>query len=70
MTNKKCPKCNGRNFQIADCCTVEYLYEVVDGKVIADGADDCFQKRIKTTCTCRDCGHSWHPKKLSYEIDE
>lgn len=40
MTDKKCPKCGSRNFQISDYYAVAYLYEVEDGVVIADGMDD------------------------------
>lgn len=69
MTDKKCPRCGSRYFQIADCCTTEYLYEVENGKVIADGEDNDFQKRIKVTCYCRSCNHVWHPRNFTYEID-
>lgn len=69
MTNKVCPKCKSNNFTF----TVEgrgYLcYIVEEGRVIANGGEgvdtsDC------TTCTCDECGHSWHPRKFTYEIDE
>lgn len=54
MTDKRCPKCGSRNFQIADEYTTAYLYEVTDGVVEADGMDNDFGRRVKTTCTCRD----------------
>jgi Zn finger protein HypA/HybF involved in hydrogenase expression len=69
MTNKRCPKCGGRNFQICDYYAVAYLYEVTNGFVEADGMDDEFPEKIRTVCVCRDCGHQWNPKKLEYEID-
>ena len=37
MTDKKCPKCGSRNFQIVDYYTRPYIYEVEDGKVMLDG---------------------------------
>lgn len=32
--------------------------------------DNDFGRRIKTVCTCYDCDHQWHPKKIEYEIDK
>lgn len=69
MTDKKCPKCGSRNFQIADYYTRPYIYEVEDGKVIGDGMGE-ESDHVKTTCVCRECGHEWHPKKFEYIIDE
>lgn len=61
QTNKRCPKCGSRNFQIADTCAVDYLYECRDGIITANGqGDGCDQ--IKRTCFCLECEHSWHPK--------
>ena len=68
MTNKKCPRCGSKNFQIVDYYVQGFIYEVVDGVVTADGADDGGQ-HVRTTCFCRDCGHLWHPRKFDYEID-
>lgn len=68
MTDKKCPKCGSRNFQIVDHYDTGYIYEVEDGVVLADGADDG-GRRLRTICTCRKCNHTWHPKKLEYTID-
>ena len=70
MIDKKCPRCGGQNFQIADYYPVAYLYNVKDGIVEADGMDNDFGRRIKTVCTCYDCNHQWHPKKIEYEIDK
>ena len=70
MTDKRCPKCGSRNFQIADEYTTAYLYEVTDGVVEADGMDNDFGRRVKTTCTCRDCDHQWHPRNFNYTIDK
>lgn len=70
MTDKKCPKCGSCNYQIADEYTTTYLYEVIDGIVVADGEDNDFGKRVRTTCTCYKCGHHWHPRRFRYVIDE
>ena len=69
MTDKKCPKCGSRNFQIVDYYVVGYIYEVEDGKVIAEGQDDG-NEHVRTSCVCRECGHEWHPRNFNYEIDE
>lgn len=69
MTDKKCPKCGSKYFQINDFYVVSYIYEVEDGIVIADGQDEGGEQ-VKTTCVCRDCGHLWHPRKMNYEVDE
>ena len=70
MTNSRCPKCGGRNFQIADEYTTAYLYEVIDGVVEADGEDKDCGNHVRTTCTCRDCDHIWHPRRFTYSIDK
>lgn len=70
MTDKKCPKCGSRNFQIADEYTTAYLYEVCNGVVEADGEDNDFGRHIRTTCTCRECDYQWHPRGFHYTIDE
>ena len=70
MTDKKCPKCGSRNFQIADEYTTAYLYEVTDGVVEADGEDNDFGRHVRTTCTCRNCDYQWHPKNFEYSIDK
>lgn len=69
MIDKKCPQCGSRYFQIVDYYAVGYIYEVEDGRVIAEGQDDGGE-HVRTTCVCRDCGRQWHPKKMNYEIDE
>ena len=69
MTDKKCPKCGSRNFQIVDYYVVGYIYEVEDGNVIAEGQDDGGE-HIRTSCVCRECRHEWHPRNFNYEIDE
>lgn len=69
MTDKKCPKCGSRNFQIVDYDVVGYIFEVEDGRVIADGQDDGGE-HVRTICLCRECGHEWHPRKFYFEIDE
>ena len=51
MTDKKCPKCGSRNFQIVDYYTRPYIYEVEDGKVMADGIGE-ESDHVKTTCVC------------------
>lgn len=69
MIDKKCPKCGSRNFQLIDYYVVGYIYEVEDGRVIAEGQDDDVD-HVRTTCVCRECGHQWHPKNVNFEIDE
>lgn len=70
-TSKRCPKCGSRSFQVVDHYITGYIYEVVDGHVIGDGADDG-GAHIKTDCYCRQCGHRWHPRNLDedFRIDE
>lgn len=68
MTNKKCPKCGSRTFQIADYCVVVYAYEVTDGFVESEGMGDSCDP-VKTICVCRKCKHEWHPRKMSFTID-
>ena len=71
MTNKKCPKCKSRNFQVVDYYVTGYIYEVENGKVYAEGTDDGGDHK-KTDCICRKCGHRWHPRNLGLDfiIDE
>lgn len=69
MTSKQCPKCRSRNFQIYDEWVQGLLYEVTDGFVEANGAGDGGE-HIRTSCTCRECGYHWHPRKLEYTIDK
>ena len=40
MTDKKCPKCGSNNFQIVDYFVTGYIYEVENGVVNGNGADD------------------------------
>lgn len=70
MTTKKCPRCGYKNFQIADEYTVKYLYEVHDGVVEADGMENDAVEHVRTTCTCRNCEHIWHPRNFDYTIDK
>lgn len=69
MTDKKCPQCGSRYFQIVDYYVVGYIYEVEDGRVNAD-EQDSGGEHVRTTCLCRDCGHQWHPRNFNYTIDE
>lgn len=69
MTNKKCPNCGSMTFQIVDYYITGYIYEVENGVVTAEGADDGGEHK-KTTCVCRECGHLWHPRKFEYTIDK
>lgn len=68
MTDKKCPKCGKQHFQLVDEYVQELIYEVEDGIVTPDGSGDGGE-HIRTTCHCRECGHSWHPRNLDYTID-
>ena len=68
MISKRCPVCGSRDFQIADYFVVGYIYEVEDGYVTAEGADDG-GRNVKSVCFCRKCGHSWHPRNLEFVID-
>lgn len=72
MTTKKCPKCGSNNFQISDYYAIAYLYEVINGVVVADGMEDTcgLNDHIRTICVCRECGHQWNPRKLEYTIDK
>ena len=69
MTNKKCPKCGSRSFQICDEWVNDLIYEVTEGVVVAEGAGSGGE-HIRTTCYCRKCGHIWHPRNFHYTIDE
>ena len=57
MTNKKCPKCGCRSFQIDDVYSTNYIYQVRDGVVMTNGEDNDFGRHLSTTCTCEKCGH-------------
>lgn len=72
MTDKKCPLCSSRFFQISDFYAVAYLYEVADGIVTADGLDDScgLCDHVRTVCVCRQCGHVWNPRNFLYTIDK
>lgn len=69
MTEKKCPKCGSRHFQINDYYTRPYIYEVTDGIVVADGVGE-EADHVRTHCVCRYCGHKWTPRLFNYTIDE
>lgn len=69
MTEKKCPKCGSRNYQIVDYYVTGYIYEVEEGVVIAEGADDGGEHK-RTDCYCRACGHVWHPRNFEYSVDK
>lgn len=69
MTEKKCPKCGSRNFQINDYYTRPYIYEVTDGYVEAEGEGE-ESEHVRTNCVCRNCKHQWHPKNFDYYIDK
>lgn len=69
MTDKKCPRCGSRTFQIVEYAVQELIYEVTDGYVEAYGEGDGGD-HIKTTCHCKECDHFWHPRKFNYIIDE
>ena len=69
MTGKKCPKCGSGTFQLVDYCVMELIYDVRDGVVEAMGRGDD-GNRLKTTCVCGKCGHTWHPHKIHYTIDK
>ena len=69
MTNKKCPKCGSRNFQISDYVIMGFIYEVEDGEVTGEGMDEG-GKRVSTICRCRNCDHSWHPRNFEFIVDK
>lgn len=68
MTDKKCPKCGSRDFQISDYFVTGYIYEVLNGVVTAEGADDGGE-HVRTICRCYNCNHLWNPRKFDYTID-
>lgn len=70
MTEKKCPKCGSRTFQIVDYYVRGYIYEVTDGYVEAEGEDDDGGEHVRTVCVCRKCDYEWHPRNMEYTIDE
>lgn len=70
MIDKKCPKCGSKSFQLIDSYVADYIFEVEDGRVIADGMDDVGGEHVRALCVCRECSHQWHPKNLTYTIDE
>ena len=69
MTEKKCPKCGSRDFQITDYYTRPYIYEVEGGIVTADGIGE-ESDHVRTVCVCRNCDHLWHPRNFEYSIDK
>ena len=68
MTNFKCPKCGGNNFQFIDKFMKGYIFEVMKGKVYQEGVEG-EGNYVNTECVCRDCGHKWDTKCLHYVID-
>lgn len=60
-TNKKCPKCGSRNFQIVDYCSTPLLYECEDGVITANGQGDSGEL-LKRVCICRECETQWTPR--------
>ena len=67
MTNKKCPRCKSKKFQLVDYYITGYIYEVEDGVVTGEGQDDGGD-HVKTVCLCRNCGHHWHPRNLDNDF--
>lgn len=68
MTDLKCPKCKCADLQIVDYVIDGYIYEVVAGVVYGEGIDGG-SKHVRTDCVCRECGHTWHPRKIKYTVD-
>lgn len=68
MTDKKCPKCGSKNFQITDYSVTGYIYQVEDGVVTGNG-DDAGGKHVRTICECAECGHVWYPRNFDFEVD-
>ena len=66
MTNRKCPKCGCKSFQIDDEYTVYYILQVRDGVVMSDGEDKDNGRHIRTTCTCEKCAYQWHPRNVKF----
>lgn len=67
MTNKKCPKCGSRSFEV-EIKTVAYLFYIVEeGRVIPNGGDRD-EHELSHLCACSVCGHKWHPRKLNEDF--
>lgn len=67
MTNKQCPQCKSRNFQVVDYYVTGYIYVVEGGIITAEGVDDGGD-HVKTECFCKKCGYSWHPRKFDNDF--
>ena len=70
MTTKQCPKCRNKDYRIEEQYTTTYIYQVVNGTVIACGENNDSQDHIKTTCICDACKHKWHPRNFNFTVDE
>ncbi|MBR1525067.1 MAG: hypothetical protein IJ640_00205 [Prevotella sp.] len=68
-TNKRCPRCGSRSFQVDAVCETTYIYQVEDGIVTPDGMDNDGMTPIRTICTCNRCNYHWHPKKYDDAIE-
>lgn len=70
MTDKRCPKCGSRYFEI-ECKVTAYLFYIVsDGIVESNGGDMNGGKELSNTCYCDKCGHKWRPRNFNYTIDK
>lgn len=67
MTNKQCPRCKSRYFQVVDYYITGYFFTVEAGYITADGVDDG-GAHVKTICHCSKCGYSWHPRQLDNDF--
>lgn len=69
MTDKVCPRCKSNDYTFTLEGRASLFFIVDEGKVIPNGGEGLSTTEC-ITCTCGKCGHVWHPRKFTYEIDD
>lgn len=59
---KRCPRCRGRNFDVAETITVLDCFEVRGGLRVSSYATGEACETLRAEATCKDCGHHWRMK--------
>lgn len=69
MIDKKCPKCDSRNFTMELKATCYLLYIVDNGKVISNGIEMDAGRVLETKCCCSECGYKWTSGEYNFVVD-